>query len=100
MIASDAGSGSGSSSDHINCAATNGDSFTQGRALCNAIKASANDITVYTVGFDVGSDATAKSFLTSCATDSSKVFFPASGSELKTAFKAIAQEISDLRIAK
>jgi len=100
VIASDAGSGSGSSSDHINCAATNGDSFTQARSLCNAIKASANDITVYTVGFDVGSDATAKSFLTACATDSSKVFFPASGSELKTAFKAIAQEISDLRIAK
>lgn len=100
VIASDAGSGSGSSSDHINCAATNGDPFTQGRALCNAIKASANDITVYTVGFDVGSDATAKSFLTACATDSSRVFFPANGSELKTAFKAIAQEISDLRIAK
>jgi Flp pilus assembly protein TadG len=100
VIASDAGSGSGSSSDHINCAATNGDPFTQSRALCTAIKASANDVTVYTVGFDVGSDATAKSFLTACATDSSKVFFPASGSELKTAFKAIAQEISDLRIAK
>lgn len=100
VIASDAGSGSGSSGDHINCAATNGDPFTQSRALCNAIKASANDITVYTVGFDVGSDAAAKSFLTACATDSSRVFFPANGSELKTAFKAIAQEISDLRIAK
>ncbi len=100
VIAKDAGSGSGSSSDHINCNATNGDSFTQGRALCTAIKNTANDITLYTVGFDVGSDATAKTFLTSCATDSTKVFFPATGSELKTAFKAIAQEISDLRIAK
>ena len=100
VIAYDAGDGSGSSSDHINCSATNGDPFTQARALCTAIKNSANDITLYTVGFDVGSDATAKSFLTSCASDTSKAFFPATGSELKSSFKAIAQEISDLRIAK
>lgn len=100
VIAADAGSGSGNSSDHINCNATNGSPFTQGRALCDAIKNSANDITVYTVGFDVGTDQTAKDFLTYCATDSKKVFFPATGSELKTSFKAIAQEISSLRIAK
>lgn len=100
VIASNAGSGSGSNTDHINCTATNGDSISQAKLLCAAIKNSANDITLYTVGFDVGSDAAAKSFLTSCATDSTKVFFPATGSELKTAFKAIAQEISDLRIAK
>jgi hypothetical protein len=100
VIASDAGGGTGNSTDHINCAATNGSPFTQARALCDAIKNSNNDITLYTVGFDVGSDAAAKSFLTDCATDSTKVFFPATGSELKTAFKAIAQEISSLRIAK
>jgi Flp pilus assembly protein TadG len=100
VIASDAGSGSGSSSDHINCAATNGAPFVQSRALCDAIKATTTGVVVYTVGFDVGSDATAKSFLTACASDSSKAFFPANGSELKTAFKAIAQEISELRIAK
>ncbi|USQ95726.1 ubiquitin-activating E1 FCCH domain-containing protein [Caulobacter sp. RL271] len=100
VIALDAGSGSGNSSDHINCAATNGAPFVQSRALCKAIKDPANGVIVYTVGFDVGSDATAKSFLTDCASDSSKAFFPANGSELKTAFKAIAQEISELRIAK
>jgi len=100
VISYQAGGGTGSATDHINCAATNGSPFTQARALCAAIKDSANDITVYTVGFDVGSDATAKSFLTDCATDTTKVFFPATGSELKTAFKAIAQEISSLRIAK
>jgi hypothetical protein len=100
VIASDAGGGTGNSTDHINCAGTNGSPFTQSRALCEAIKNSANDITVYTVGFDVGSDATAKSFLTDCATDPTKALFPNTGSELKTAFKAIAQEISSLRIAK
>lgn len=100
VIAANAGSGSGSDEDHINCNATNGDPFTQARALCTAIKNSAYDITLYTVGFDVGSDATAKTFLTDCASDSSKAFFPATGSELKTSFKAIAQEISSLRISK
>lgn len=100
VIAANAGSGSGSDDDHINCNATNGDSFSQARALCTAIKNSAYDITLYTVGFDVGSDATAKTFLTDCASDSSKAFFPATGSELKSSFKAIAQEISSLRISK
>jgi len=100
VIAYDAGGGTGSATDHINCAATNGSPFTQARELCKAIKNADNDITLYTVGFDVGSDATAKSFLTDCATDPTKALFPNTGSELKTAFKAIAQEISSLRIAK
>ncbi|ATC33424.1 pilus assembly protein TadG [Caulobacter vibrioides] len=100
VIAADAGSGSGSDDDHINCNATNGDPYTQARALCTAIKNSANDITLYTVGFAVGSDNTARTFLTNCASDSSKAFFPANGSELKTSFKAIAQEISSLRISR
>ncbi|OYX02382.1 MAG: pilus assembly protein TadG [Caulobacter vibrioides] len=100
VIAADAGGGSGSDDDHINCNATNGDPYTQARALCTAIKNSANDITLYTVGFAVGSDNTARTFLTNCASDTSKAFFPANGSELKTSFKAIAQEISSLRISK
>ncbi|MBU4435801.1 MAG: pilus assembly protein TadG [Alphaproteobacteria bacterium] len=100
VIAKDAGSGSGNSSDHINCNATNGDPFTQAKKVCDAIKASANGITLYTVGFDVGTDATAVSMLKYCATDADHVYFPANGSELKTAFKSIAQDISSLRIAK
>jgi len=35
-----------------------------------------------------------------CATDKDHVYFPANGAELKTAFKSIAQDISQLRIAK
>ena len=100
VIAADAGSGSGSDDDHINCNATNGNPFTQAQSLCTAIKNSAYDITLYTVGFSVGSDVTAKTFLTNCASDTSKAFFPATGSELKSSFKAIAQEISNLRISK
>lgn len=100
VIAKDAGSGSGAANDHINCAATNGDAFTQTRKLCDAMKDPALKLTIFTVGFDVGSDASATSMLKYCATDAQHVYFPATGSELKTAFKSIAQEISSLRIAK
>ena len=37
IIAKDATSGSGSSSDHINCNATNGDSYSQGEKLCDGM---------------------------------------------------------------
>ena len=99
VLAKDAGSGSGSDADHINCNATNGNPFTQTKKVCDEMKKAAYDLTIYTVGFDVD-DNTAKDMLKYCATDSTKVFFPANGSELKTTFKAIAQEISSLRIAK
>ncbi|MFT4251765.1 MAG: ubiquitin-activating E1 FCCH domain-containing protein [Caulobacter sp.] len=98
VIAKDAGSGSGSSADHINCAATNGDAFEQAKTLCTKMKA--KNIVIYTVGFDVGSDATAKSMLSACATSSDYAYFPSTGTELKTAFKAISQQISALRIAQ
>lgn len=84
----------------INCNGTNGSSFAQAAQLCAAIKASTNDITVYTVGFTVGNDQTARSFLTSCASSTDKAYFPATGAELKASFRSIGQEISNLRIAK
>ncbi|PVM89963.1 pilus assembly protein TadG [Caulobacter radicis] len=96
VIAANAGSGSGSAADHINCNATNGDATSQAKELCTRIKA--KNVIVFTVGFDV--DSTAKSMLTTCATKTSQAYFPATGGELKTAFKSIAQEISALRIAK
>ncbi|HJV43311.1 ubiquitin-activating E1 FCCH domain-containing protein [Caulobacter sp.] len=99
VIAKDAGSGSGATDDHINCNATNGDPFTQTRKLCDAMKNPAYRLTIFTVGFDVN-DASAVSMLRYCATDADHVYFPATGSELKTVFKSIAQEISSLRIAK
>jgi hypothetical protein len=98
VIAKDAGAGSGSSWDHINCNATNGNGFSQAATLCANMKA--KGIIVYTVGFDVGNDATATAMLTNCATDADHVYFPSTGTELKTAFRAIGQEISSLRIAK
>lgn len=95
VIARDAGFGS--SSNRINCDATNGSGFTQAIALCNAMKA--QGIIVYTVGFDVGSDASAQNLVNNCATDAEHVYQPSTGTALKDAFRSIAQDIMKLRIS-
>ncbi len=101
VVARNIGSGTTIGDDErINCDATNGSSFDQAAELCDSIKASANDITLYTVGFTVGNDQTARNFLTNCASSTDKAYFPATGHELKASFQAIAQEISNLRIAR
>lgn len=106
VIASDAGSGSGSNSDHINQNATNGNGFTQALALCNAMKAPGKNIIIYTVGFDLASissstaRANAENFLNQCATSPSHVYFPESGAEMQDAFRDIALKISKLRLSK
>ncbi|WP_374577990.1 pilus assembly protein TadG-related protein [Phenylobacterium sp.] len=98
VIAKDAGSGSGSSSDHINCNATNGDPFDQAETLCTNMKA--KGVIVYTVGFNVGSDKDVKSLMRNCATSPEYVYMPSNGNDLKIAFRAIAQDINSLRISK
>lgn len=98
VIAADAGSGSGSNSDHINCNATNGNPFTQAATLCTAVKA--KGILLYTVGFDIGDSVEAQQVLANCATDPSFAYLPATGAELKNSFKSIAQSISNLRLSK
>ncbi|MFZ5668310.1 MAG: pilus assembly protein TadG-related protein [Pseudomonadota bacterium] len=98
VIARDSGSGSGSASDHINCNATNGAAFSQARALCDGIKAAG--VIVYTVGFDVAGDQAAQDIVQTCATDAAHVFLPSSGADLKTAFHAIGQDISRLRLSR
>jgi Flp pilus assembly protein TadG len=98
VISKDSGSGSGSSSDHINCNANNGSPNTQATDLCTAMKA--KGVTVYTVGFDVGNLASAKSIMEQCATDSTKVYIADNGEQLKQAFRDIALKLSSLYISK
>lgn len=98
VIASDAGSGSGNDSDHINCAATNGDPFAQADKLCTNIKK--KGVFIYTVGFNVGSDANVKKLMNDCATSPEYAYMPEGGQALKVAFRAIAQDINSLRISK
>ena len=103
VISADAGSGSGSSSDHINCNAVD-DSLSQATALCTAIKNTSTGIILYTVGFDIGStsqaDQDARTFLTNCATDAQHFYQADDPSDLNTAFSAIAQTLSELRISR
>lgn len=98
VIASDASSGSGSSSDHINCSATNGDPFSQAATMCGKMKD--KGVIIYTVGFNVGSEQAVKNLMNNCATSPEYVYMPNGGAELKVAFRAIAQDINSLRISK
>jgi len=76
---------------------TNGSSTSQARALCTAMKTAG--VTVYTVGFGLSSGSTAATTMAQCATDSSKAFTAEDGEQLKQAFRAIALEISKLRLS-
>ena len=96
VIASNALSGSGSTADHINCAATNGASASQTISICNAMKA--RGVVVYTVGFHIDNDATALSVFHQCATDDSHFYLADDGTSLQNAFRNIGQSISQLRI--
>ncbi|MDY6924703.1 MAG: pilus assembly protein TadG-related protein [Pseudomonadota bacterium] len=98
VIASDAGSGSGSNSEKIDCAASNGDPFDQGRAMCAAMKA--QGVLVYTVGFQIAAGGAAASMLSTCASTPANFYLPASGGDLSEAFKAIGRDITQLRISK
>jgi hypothetical protein len=100
VIAGDSGSGSGSDSDHINQTASNGLSTAQATALCDAIKTPANKTLLYVVGFDLASQPTVLSNLRSCATSPDYFYQADSGADLATAFKAIAQSLSELRVSK
>lgn len=94
------GTGSGSASDHTNCAAPNGDSFTQAQTLCSAMKHAPSNIVIYTVGFlHGGSDPQAEAILASCATDAQHDYLPTNGSSLSAAFQAIAADLNRLRIS-
>ncbi len=98
VIARDAGSGSGSNTDHIVCDATQGDPFDQSAALCTAMKA--QNVVVYTVGFSIAPGGNAARILSDCATSPQHAFLPASGGDLSEAFAAIGRDITNLRISK
>ncbi|NGP17360.1 ubiquitin-activating E1 FCCH domain-containing protein [Devosia aurantiaca] len=83
--------------DYINCAAPNGDAYTQARAYCNAMK-SGTGIVVYTVGFGISKGSTAANLLETCATSTANAFLAENGADLITAFRQIARNISALRL--
>ena len=98
VISADSNSGAGAASERINCNATNGQPFDQARALCTAMKN--QDIIIYTVGFGIGSDASASDFMEDCATSSDHAYSADDGEELIAAFNSIAASITQLRITR
>ena len=71
---------------------------THAKQICTAMKA--KGITVYTIGFAIGSSGTAYDTMRDCATTPSHFFNSSSGEELRQAFREIALQISTLRISK
>ncbi|CAA7613154.1 Flp pilus assembly protein TadG [Candidatus Terasakiella magnetica] len=67
-------------------------------SVCNAMKA--KGIIVYTVTFTSGINQATKDIYKSCATDTSKYFDSPSQDELKSAFRAIATSLSNLRLTQ
>jgi len=98
VISKDSTTGSGATSEHINCNASNGHAFNQATTLCTNMKAAG--VIVYTVGFNVVNDQRAKDLVNQCATSSAHVYLPSGGAALKSAFRAIAQDISSLRLSR
>lgn len=74
--------------------------LVDGRLLqtCENMKADGVDIDVFTIG--LAPIASVRTMLTNCASDPSQSYFPTSSDELGNVFEAIAQQLSDLRLAQ
>lgn len=79
-------------SSGANCYSPNGNSRTQAAALCTAMKAAG--VTVYTVGFGLGSSGTQVTLLQNCASEPHMFYNTQSGDELRNAFRHIATSIA------
>jgi Flp pilus assembly protein TadG len=97
VVAKDSGSGTGPTSWKIDHNSHNGSPYTQSEELCTAMKA--EGVIVYTVGLSISGNAAVNNLMNVCATSPDHVFFPDSGTELKQAFRAIANEVAKLRIS-
>ena len=98
MIAANATAGSGGANDHINCNATNGDSYSQSRMLCDGMKAAG--VEIYAVGFQVDAYPAGEALMRYCATDEAHFFTADDGAELQRVFTKIAKSVSSLFISK
>lgn len=75
------------------------DSYKQFRDLCDNAKA--DKVVIYTIGFGLGSGGgQAESELKKCASSEANFFSAANSTQLRAAFSAIADRISQLRISK
>ena len=98
VISKDATSGSGNTSDHINCNAPNGSSYSQSLQTCTQMKAAG--IEVYTIGFLVVDSQPARDLLSQCATDINHYYISTTGDALQAAFRDIALKISSIYLSQ
>ena len=89
----------GRGANAINCNAPNGNSFAQGKKLCEAMKK--QNIIVYTIGFTIAKGGNAESVLKECASAPNAPYFntPKTNADLLETFKTVAKSISQLRIS-
>ena len=97
VLAKDSGSGSGSGQYKINQNSHNGSTYTQSETLCAAMKA--EGVIVYTVGLAISGSTNVTNLMNNCASSPQHVYLPSTGTELKQAFRAIANEVAKLRIS-
>lgn len=98
VISKDSTSGSGSPDDHINCDATNGNSYSQAMTLCKNMKDAG--VTVYTVGLEVVNTQPARDLVNKCASSADNVCIASSSKDLKSCFRSIGQDIAALHISQ
>jgi Flp pilus assembly pilin Flp len=78
--------------------AHNGLPYDQARRYCDAMELAG--ITVYTVGFDIGTGTAAADMMTYCASEPENYYSVTDGEDLKEAFRQIARNISALRLTQ
>jgi Flp pilus assembly protein TadG len=84
-------------SDLINRAPDNGDTYTQSNAMCTAIKASG--VEVYTIAFQLDTTKPQRvALLNNCATDSAHALTASNSAQLNNVFQALAQSLATLRL--
>ena len=83
--------------DHQGSSRSTSDRLTA--EICRNIKASSDEITIYTVAFEVTDNAT-KNMLRSCATSPSHYFDATNSAKLAEAFEKIAKSLALLRISQ
>lgn len=89
----------GTDSNGLFSSMSSGGNSSSNRAIdiCSAMKD--KGITVYTVGFALGSYSSARTTLKTCATDAAHFYDASDGEELKAAFRDIALKVSSLYLA-
>jgi Flp pilus assembly protein TadG len=91
--------GSGGDADHINCAATNGDSYAQSTSMCSAIKTAG--IEVYVITFQLDSTVQKRvDLVNACATDANHILNASNSTQLNTVFGNLATSITSLYVSK